>query len=145
MRLSQEYSGRAAYYADYEDGDHNLLVAVECRVDGVPVPVFALLDTGSQWCVLPGRLMAHLDEGSRFANTVYSTRLGRISGELHRIGVELLAQDGVTTRVDGIWFVSDEWTGPVVIGWKGCLERIRWAIDPFEERWYCSDAVNVDA
>ena len=28
------------------------------------------------------------------------------------------------------------WPGPIVIGWKGCIERMRFGIDPFEECFY---------
>jgi hypothetical protein len=32
-----------------------------------------------------------------------------------------------------------EWPGPMVLGWKGCLERIRFGFDPNVESFYFAD------
>jgi hypothetical protein len=29
-----------------------------------------------------------------------------------------------------------DWPGPTVLGWRGCLDRFRWAIDPDDEVFY---------
>ncbi len=49
-------------------------------------------------------------------------RLGR-----RQIGVE--ADDGEAPLLYVPVFSSDEWPGPNVIGWKGCLERLRVGLD----------------
>jgi hypothetical protein len=36
-------------------------------------------------------------------------------------------------EVDASCFVSQDWPGPLIIGWKGCLERSRFALDPGED------------
>ncbi len=45
---------------------------------------------------------------------------------------------GYSLEIDSPCFISDEWQGPPVIGWKGCLGRIRFAIDPSKDRFYFS-------
>jgi hypothetical protein len=40
-------------------------------------------------------------------------------------------------RIEATWFISPDWPGPLVLGWKGCLERLRFALDPTpEEEWF---------
>jgi len=46
------------------------------------------------------------------------------------------ATEGQPLLVEATWFVSPDWPGPLVLGWKGCLERFRFALDPNEERFY---------
>jgi hypothetical protein len=50
--------------------------------------------------------------------------------------VLFLATDGEPLSVDAICFTSESWPGPFVIGWKGCLERMRFGLDPSEEAFY---------
>lgn len=61
MRLTQTDTGSAGYLADYVEGPHELFVAIECLVGDFSFN--ALLDTGSQWCILPARITAAI-EGS---------------------------------------------------------------------------------
>jgi hypothetical protein len=140
LTLSQVYTGRAGYAADYMEGPFQLSVAVECLVGELAVN--ALLDTGSQWCVLPAEIAVTLDEtsGSDEPTERLSTRLGTFAGRLVRIPLALVAEDGETVDVDATWFVSPDWPGPAVIGWKGCLERIRFALDPTLEQFYFAGA-----
>ncbi|HHC24032.1 MAG TPA: hypothetical protein ENK58_01260 [Desulfobacterales bacterium] len=52
-------------------------------------------------------------------------------GELHRVGITLLTDPGQGDEltVESTTFVSEEWDGPVVLGYRGFLERIRFALD----------------
>src|SRR5204862_6749113 len=85
--LTQTYKGRAGYYSEREVGRHLLVVAIECRVDEVPFP--ALLDTGSQWCVMPAETARALglDLGPESAGepVPLSTRPGTFVGRLERM------------------------------------------------------------
>jgi hypothetical protein len=58
--------------------------------------------------------------------------IGRIAGSLHRINISLLAEQnsGYDLTVDSSIFVSEEWPGPIVLGYRGFLERTRFALDP---------------
>ncbi len=140
MTLSQVYTGRSGYAADYVEGPFQLFVAVECLVGEFTIN--ALLDTGSQWCILPAKIAMALDEatGSQEPTERLSTRLGTLAGRLVRMPLAFVAEDGETVDVDATWFVSPDWPGPAVIGWKGCLERIRFALDPTLEQFYFAGA-----
>jgi hypothetical protein len=61
-----------------------------------------------------------------------STRLGRISGSLYRINITLIAEENrdYDLIVESSVFVSKEWEGPIVLGYRGFLERVRFALDP---------------
>jgi hypothetical protein len=139
VTLRQSYTGRSPYQPDSEAGIHSLLVAVECRIGDFPNAVLALLDTASHWCVLPPEIAEALGYSAEPTDLAYLTRFGRLEGRLHLIPVFFVAYDGDTLQVDATWFVAGDWTGPAVIGWKGCLERMRFALDPAKDHIYFSD------
>jgi len=108
-------------------------VAVECRIGNLEQTYLALLDTGAEWSVIGGDTMQlpeeeFLTQGQPFP---MSTRLGKIDGSLYRIPICLAEHGrGKDLTVDSTVFVSDEWKRPVVLGYRGFLERIRFAFDP---------------
>jgi hypothetical protein len=55
---------------------------------------------------------------------------------LERVHVTLVATDGVSLDVEATVFVSADWAGPNFIGWLGFLERLRFAVDPSERRYF---------
>jgi hypothetical protein len=102
------------------------------------------LDTGAEWSVIGGET-AKILEGELELPTesfTMSTRLGRIFGSLYRINISLLAEEyhGYDLTVESTIFVSKDWDGPIVLGYRGFLERIRFALDPgvipAEQRFY---------
>jgi hypothetical protein len=136
LSLLQLYTGRARYYADHRQGPHILFVAVECRIGGLTNTFQALLDTAAQWCVLPSSVAQELGYDGDEADVLLSTRLGDFAGRLEQIPVSLEAREGVSLEIEATWLVTDQWEGPAVIGWKGCLERMRFALDPFTDDFY---------
>jgi len=103
-------------------------------------PVFALFDTASEWCVLPGELAEQLGiDWATNPQIRLHSRFGLLPGALVRASVSFPAEAGQETSVDATWFVSSEWTGPAVLGWKGALERIRFAVDPVDETFYFAE------
>lgn len=137
--MNQEHTARARFRSDYDDGRNRFLLAVKCRV--LEVSFDALLDTGSQWCLLPTHIAERLGYVGTLdmADTRMSTRFGVLEGRLERISVQFLADEGEDAEVEATWFLSEDWAGPPVIGWKGCLERIRFALDPAEEWFYFAE------
>jgi hypothetical protein len=100
----------------------------------------ALLDTASPWCILPPAIAVTLEcDLPADGDTLLHTRFGTLSGELIRLPVYFLAAEGEPAHVEATWFLSSDWPGPVVIGWKGCLERMRFAFDPQEDNFYFAE------
>jgi len=109
-----------------------LTVAVRCLIRGLPFETQALLDTGAAWSVIGGDLAEILAPqlGEPEQAMILSTRLGRIRGKLHELDIELLAEHGESLMVTGSVLIAPDWTGSVVLGYRGFLERIRFALDP---------------
>jgi hypothetical protein len=138
MRLQQVYTGKALSFPDYTIGLYRLFIAVTCGVEKMDTPIRALLDTASEWCVLPANVARHLgfDLTAGSPPMRLETRLGTVSGRLERVEIQFLAEVGETMEMQATCFVSQDWPGPLVIGWKGCLERMRFALDPGEDTFY---------
>jgi hypothetical protein len=140
--LTLAFAGKAPYVADWVENYHRLLVSVRCRIGDLPSPVWALLDTGAEWCVLRPDLAEDL--GYDFTPdpvvTPLEIRFGKLSGRLERIPMVFQAEAGEDLEVPATWFISEDWPGPVVIGWKGCLERMRFALDPGEDAFYFANS-----
>lgn len=59
-----------------------------------------------------------------------STRLGTIHGQLHRLHITLVASEGDDLEIDATLVVAPDWMGPIVLGYRGFLERLRLGLDP---------------
>ena len=137
MTLTQVYTGRTRYLARHEVGPHTLLVAISCSPGDLPGGGVALLDTAAEWCVLPRPLAEELGVADGAGPAIrLNTRFGTFHGTLERLPVRFLAATGESVIVEATWFVSPEWPGPVVLGWVGCLQRVRFALDPAGEDFY---------
>jgi hypothetical protein len=138
--VNQEYPGRAKYLSNVDASTGNLLVAVQCQVGARTRKDPALLDTASEWCILPSAVALGLGyTPNPEGDTRLHTRFGLLSGELIRLPVVFAADEGEPAEVEATWFLSPDWPGPVVIGWNGCLERMRFAFDPRENDFYFAE------
>lgn len=63
MSYAQTYRGRSHYRTFHPYGEHRLVVAVECRLEGLLNPLVALFDTGAEWSVLPTAIAQALGFG----------------------------------------------------------------------------------
>lgn len=131
-------TGKSYYQSDRQEGRHTLFVAIPCQVGSLERTAFALLDTASEWCVLPPDLATEVgDELETLITPAHlHTRFGLISGSLGRVTIRILAAEGESLTVEATCFTSESWAGPMVIGWKGCIERMRLGLDPSEEAFY---------
>lgn len=127
-------SGCSLYFVSSKVGQWRLPIAVKCRVGSLEETDLALLDTGAEWSVIGGETAKILEDELDLPTVSFtmSTRLGRISGSLYRINITLIAEKNLDSdlTVESSVFVSKEWEGPIVLGYRGFLERIRFALDP---------------
>jgi hypothetical protein len=118
----------------------SILVAVRCVLGDRRDEDVALLDTASQWCVLPPAVAQELGYDLDVEGTTrLHSRFGLLTGELLRLPVRFVADEGQFADVEATWFLSPDWTGPLVMGWTGCLERMRFAFDPRENDFYFAE------
>lgn len=127
-------SGCAPFFVGWKSGPWRLPLAVRCRLGASVFHYLALLDTGAEWSVISEDTAAIIPEGLGAPTETFSmsTRLGKISGALHRVEINLVAESGCgrDLSVESSVFVSEQWDGPIVLGYRGFLERIRFAFDP---------------
>jgi hypothetical protein len=127
-------SGCSLFFVSSKVGRWRLPVAIKCRIGNLEETDLALLDTGAEWSVIGGETAKILENEIDFPTESFtmSTRLGKISGSLHRLNITLLAErnSGNDLTIESSVFVSEEWDGPIVLGYRGFLERIRFALDP---------------
>ncbi|MBN1484372.1 MAG: hypothetical protein JXA37_06580 [Chloroflexia bacterium] len=62
-------------------------------------------------------------------------------GELHRLSLVLKAQDGESVALEVTAFLprlrpGETWNLPPFLGLRGCLERLRFAVDPASDTFY---------
>ena len=127
-------TGSALFRISHEIDSWRVTVAVRCRIERLESSL-ALLDTGAEWSVIGGDIAAEIrDEiGQPIESSRMRTHLGSIDGSLHHVNITLLAGEedsGDDLTVETTSFVSEEWEGPVVLGYRGFLERIRFALNP---------------
>lgn len=127
-----------------DEGERQRLV-IYVQVGEMLTPTPCIVDTGAAWCVINPSLVQPLINTGR-ADIVegigYQIRGTRYEGLLVRL--DLAFQDELSNNrmvIDATVFVPElrhdqEWREPNFIGLKGCLERIRFAVDPAESRFY---------
>jgi hypothetical protein len=95
----------------------------------------AVLDTGGAYLILHPELAAEIGLSSDDGLSVerLSIRGNSHEGVLHRYPVTLPATTGDALTFDATVFVPSEWDLPTYMGWHGCLERLRIAVDPAAE------------
>lgn len=105
-------------------------VFVKIRFAGLDRTWLAQVDTGAAYSVLETRIARSLDLFTAEGESVLlSTRAGTLRGQLVRIPLEFLADEGSSLEVDATFFVSDAWQGGTFLGFTGLLDRLRIALD----------------
>ena len=127
--------GRAHYLRSLGTPTGTLPVAVLCRFGHLD-DQWALLDTAASWSIVGGTTAEELGEhlGATVGTRRISTRHGLLTGELRPVSVSFVANEaGTDLTIAATCLVIPDWYGPEVLGYSGCLERLRFALDPGAE------------
>jgi hypothetical protein len=115
------------------------------KIEGLPTET--AVDTGGVYLLCNPEIAEklHLDPASGFAtDSLMIPRLGlRVAGTLHRLSLTFLAEEGKSLRLEATAFVPRLQLNknklrklPSFMGLMGCLERIRFAVDPTTNTFY---------
>jgi hypothetical protein len=103
-----------------------------------PSPVLAMVDTAAPWCIFDPAVGAKIRDRLDVVqeNALLHTRLGYFQGTLGHGQLRIVAAQGEHLEVQALMFLSPDWPGGNFIGYEGCLDRIRFAVDPYRNRFY---------
>lgn len=126
----------SAEYSAHKIRGWKIDIGVRCKIEDWTQEYIALLDTGSTYCMIGGQPATALKD--RFFDlsvpTVIRAHEGLIEGGLCSVDITLLAEVGENLTVSGaqVFIPRDpeDWTGPLVLGYQGFLDRIKIALDP---------------
>ena len=134
-------TGEACWASRYAlAGDRLTRLFVQVEIDGQATT--AVVDTGGAYLVLTPAIAADLRLGP---NAMYRDQLMvrgiTCKGTVHRIPITLPATAGDPLTFEATAFVpeleyGETWPLPSYLGWQGCLDRIRLAVDPADEVVY---------
>jgi len=144
LLFSGNFAVGMTYYEDYYPGQEQAVRVVLPVTLAGRLTVYAIVDTGSPWCILEPDLVALLGTAVQASYTPGEKLMIRgtlYAGRLLRMGISLRAETGTALEVDATVFVptltpGDTWPHPNFIGLDGFLNRIRFAIDPTENAFY---------
>jgi hypothetical protein len=138
-------------YRPATDRDASPRVIVTIRLGDILTSAF--VDTGGVylWCPphLADDLGVNLEDGDP-VGPIWSAR-GRFEGVLLRVPLILLAEEGHSLVIESTVFIPRLKLGeelpedfPLVLGMQGCLERLRFAVDPNDDTFYFGDLAQAD-
>jgi len=134
-------TGKAGYqYRPVSQQDDNRIL-LQVRIDDLPL--LAVVDTGSPYVIIQpayARLMS-LDSSPALDEKRLRIRGNLFRGSLHRLPLLIPAVEGESMQLEVTAFVpqTDEETWgdlPSFLGMMGCLERLRFAVDPQGDVFY---------
>ena len=103
-------------------------VRIPCVLDGRQSTMDALLDTGSQFCIMRPDVAQDLglDPNAEPRGSFSRGPDRRYDGAIHRHGVRIpaLKGHGHDLEAEPAWVVPADWEGPMVLGWTGFLATL---------------------
>lgn len=111
----------------------------------------AALDTGGVYFICNPSIANHLglDVRDALEEKIVNIRGSSVVGNLHRVNITFFADEGQGVEVDVTAFIPNDtreerWAElPCFLGWQGCLERLRFAVDPTKEQFYFGSSADV--
>jgi hypothetical protein len=103
----------------------------------------AFVDTGGVYLLCPPEIAhrAQLDRTMAIPTAPLRWGRGTVRGSLQRIPVTLVAAEGQSLTIEATAFVPEPgytWGDdmPCILGLQGCLENLRFAVDPNDDTFY---------
>lgn len=127
-------------YRPVTSGETTPRIVVQVQIGNLDAQ--AVVDTGGAYLVCDPQIAAALDLDATDAleSVKLNIRGVTISGSIHRPYLTLLAEEGESVELEVTAFVprSDhlQWDLPSFMGLSGCLERLRFAVDPLSDAFY---------
>jgi hypothetical protein len=124
-------------------------ILIQVAIAGVPT--YAMVDTGGVYLICHPEFASLLDlrDIDLVEEGVPLTipRYGRVRGKLYRVSLMLPATDGNSLELGVTAFVPRPLTHsalpfPPVMGLLGCLENLRFAVDPCNDTFYFGTLAN---
>ena len=113
----------------------------------------AFLDTGGVYLPCSPELARRLglDPPDGIPTPPVQSGRGRFEGILHRVSLTFIAADGDDLVIEPTVFIprlkpGEEWPEdfPCILGMQGCLERLRFAVDPNDDTFYFGELAPAD-
>lgn len=133
-------TGAVAYdYSAIPGSDNSARVLLHVKIAGLLTA--AIVDTGAPYfiCAPDVARLIGFAPAAALGKCAILIRGYRVKGSLHRAELTLLASAGESLIVEIIAFVptpDEPFNFPSFLGFTGCLEWIRFAIDPFNQTFY---------
>ncbi len=128
-------------YRPVSSGETTPRIIIEVQIEGVQAQ--AIVDTGGAYLVCDPQIadLLGLDPADALGTDRLSIRGVSVPGSIHRIFLTLLAHEGQSMKIEVTAFVphpepSLKWDLPSFMGLSGCLERLRFAVDPITDTFY---------
>lgn len=128
-------------YRPVTEQDTTPRIVVGVQIEGLYTET--AVDTGGVYLVCDPEIadLLKLDPSSGLGTHKLQIRGFKVRGTLHRVSLTLLAQEGQSLELEVTVFVpclqpNQLWDLPPFMGLTGCLERLRFAVDPTTDTFY---------
>ncbi len=141
----QPFAMGAVGYVVSGESEAKQRITLEIQIEGLST--MAILDTGAPYSICDREITEGIgfDPAAAIEATTITTWGGKVKGHIHRATLSLPADEGESLFLDTPLFVPDfedeqqEFAPgfpPSFIGLIGCLQSMRFAIDPSSETFY---------
>ncbi len=131
---------RTRLLTDWKVGRHTLILAIAVEIGSSQDEVAAMVDTACGPCVIDrlDAIAAGWQPSEGLGISSISTRMGNFEGIIDRLPIKINGRDEWLS-FECTWLIIEDWPGPVVLGWRGCLERMRFATEPLDNWFYFAE------
>lgn len=133
----------ACPYWDQPPSGHTATPRITIIVEADDFETQAVVDTGGVYFVCDPEILniLNLDPSKGFEVPPLRIGIDKYRGNLHRLAITLLAEKGESLELEVAAFIpcldpGQEWKKSPFLGLLGCLEFLRFAVDPGTNTFY---------